>query len=289
MYHSILKYILPLLGCYFIISCNINTEQANTHTATKRPFEFYPALSIYSDKKLSYEDSLVFLDMWRASAETRFYGESEDSIQLSDSELYAILDSIYDFHLNYESIDLSISPDSSFTIYMLQGETIGAYSVAFFISRLKLLNSDTLIPVDINQIVDIYKLPDGKYLIIDEASIRQTSVFSENYYSALVISVQNNQVYFHPFQINLPSYNAHYTNESYNPDGKFIISQRHYHTGRQYLTYDSLQHTLSYQYSADWTLDSGYQYTGWFQYKNGEFIHQSEDKIQVYIPKNGEY
>lgn len=186
-----------------------------------------------------------------------------------------------------ESSAMYYSPDSAFKIAVIEMEGCGAYCNPFWESWLHFNDGSDLVIAHLNfaRIQKIEKMPDGKYLVIDQMSGRsgmQVDITTR----ATLISLQDYQ--FKTYTIpKIPSEEMKY-------DSALFVIQSAFIDTSQYIHYDAKTERLNYQYavytadlSGDFSdSDSITMYNGYLQYEKGAFIFKEEKSIEVYDTEN---
>lgn len=177
------------------------------------------------------------------------------------------------------------SPDKYFKILTLNGESCGAYCNSFWESEIIFSNGIKINADSFTEIENIYLMPDGKYLVLQQEYSRPASVFTVSTSSAILLGFENNKINYFPFKYNYPKYNEISNDSNYNPSGKLSLHQEHFINKEQWLKYDVQSKKLRYQYGTDLNyccnIDSAYIYTGEFEYINGKFKHLKETKEYI--------
>jgi hypothetical protein len=254
---------------------------SNEDSLNSRNNEFvdYPINEIHSNFKTSYKDSLDLLRFWRKSA---FSTLDTIDADFSNLKIKKLLSDYSDGDKGITVGRIYTSPDNLFKIVVGRGESCGAYCNPYWVSEIVFANGQIINDLNFKDIENIYLMPDGKYLIKEKSFGRPAAVYSETTTSATLISFESNKINYHRFDYNYPKYNEIQNDSIYNPSGKLSLSQEHFIETAQYLTFNNSSKKLSYGYATDFSyccqIDSVYAYTGEFEYKNGEFVHLTEQK-----------
>ncbi|NRR91542.1 hypothetical protein HSX10_08190 [Winogradskyella undariae] len=250
----------------------------------KGEFTDYPLEEIHSNYIMSHKDSLDLLLFWRKTAFSTL--ETENS-NLSNSKIKSLLTNHFDGDRSILVASVYTSPDNLFKIFVGRGESCGAYCNPYWVSQIVLENGQIIEKLEFKDLEHIYLMPDGKYLIKEKSFGRPASVYSEKTKSATLISFKDNEINYHQIDYNYPKYNEILNDSIYNPSGKLSLSQESFIETKHYLTYNKKSKTLSYSYATDFSfccqVDSIYAYKGEFKYKNGQFIHLTEQKKYIEI------
>ncbi len=263
---------------------NFQEKQVDSFKIRNSEFVDYPVEEIHSNYQISYKDSLDLLLFWRKTA---FSSLDTINANFSNSKIESLLYEYFDGKGGISVGGVHYSPDSLFKIYVVRGESCGAYCNPFWKSEIVLANKQIINNLEFKDIENIYLMPDGKYLIIEKSFGRPASVYTETTKSATLISFQGNKINYHPFDYNYPKYNEIQKDSNYNPSGQLSITQEHFIDTEQYLTYDKKSKKLAYGYGTDFSyccqIDSAYVYKGAFEYQNGKFVHLIEKKKHIKV------
>lgn len=233
--------------------------KVDTLKITKSAFIDFPLYKISSNFNLTFKDSLNLLKFG--------YGRG-----------------------GYEKGCIYQSPDLSFKIFTLKGQFCGVYCNPFWVSKIILSNGTKISADYFTEIENIYLMPDGKYLVLQQAHYRPASIYSVSSSKAILLCFENENITYYPFKYNYPKYNKisndrMYNDSIYNPSRQLSLSQEHSIERERWLKYDTVTKRLHYQYGTDFRYccnkDSAYIYSGEFKYINGEFKHIKE--IKEYI------
>ena len=205
----------------------------------------------------------------------------EHSISLSNEQVDSLL---WEQRISIVGAKLVYSPDGLFKIMIVEGEGCGAYCNPFWESKLILNGAQRSFSVmEFTSIDTIHRLPDHKYLIIQERYGRAASVFSVTTKSATLISFPDDTLIYHPIPYTHPKWGSNI--DSYNRTGRFEFSQEHFIDCDLSLEYHPISQSLHYSYGTDFNyccgIDSAYHYTGSFDYVDGVFLHQKENKTYL--------
>jgi hypothetical protein len=186
--------------------------------------------------------------------------------------------------LHYLDGNVKYAPNSEFKIFSIKGEDCGAHCNCSYVSKLhsksgKVYNIDLELPVD-----KIYKLNDGKYIILQQGLSCGGSV-SDEYRAATLINFNGNKITYHPI-----SYTDPVTGNVSKPDevgNSFSLFQPYNNdeTNRLkklMLDFDTKSKRLNYRYLYDMNQccgkDEAYYYSGYFEYIEGRFINRKEQR-----------
>lgn len=170
------------------------------------------------------------------------------------------------------------APDSSFKIFVVYGESCGAYCNPYNKSWLHFNDSShyVLNNAGFEGELEIVYLEDGKYLVIETGWARPASVYSIEYGVAKVVSLSGHNMipaFVHKDELD-DEYAMSHDQEN------FIESER-------YMRYDPKKQRLNYQYANDLSyccgVDSAFVYKGYYQYEKGKFIQKDEKKTYIKV------
>ncbi|MDJ1469647.1 hypothetical protein [Xanthocytophaga flava] len=194
-------------------------------------------------------------------------GYMEDDSLVTESEMDSILQ---EMRISLSSGEVFYAPDSTFKIYVIEGESCGGYCNPLWSSYIhyNLKSKQVIKEADFTSITSIHKLPDEKYVIMEHSYGRPASVMSVVCNHARVISFQNDSILTHSI--------------GNNSEGKFEFCQQNTVQLEEepYIRYDLKSKRLTYLYgnnygySHDLDIDTIRQ--GQFQYVNGKFILEKE-------------
>lgn len=238
----------------------------------------YPLYEVTSNLEVTKADSSDLANYWREVVANYMH---DDTIKhLSDKELIKLFSINYDDKLRINSGSVFYAPDKKFKILTITGESCGAYCNSFWNSKIITVKGKRTKEFDIRQVQQIFRLPDGKYLVLEVSGSRPASVYTVSTNSATIIGFEKDSIYRYPFEYTYPIY------DNYKDSLKLTFSQEHYLFTEQYLKYDPKTKKLSYQYANNFSIcceiDSSYLFKGEFQYEKGEFKLLYEKK-QTYV------
>lgn len=161
------------------------------------------------------------------AAELKYAGLSEDSL---DTVNWDVVDSLLsDGGTTCCDGNIFYSPDSLFKIYVIKGESCGGYcnvfweSCAYSADNSKLSGSHEFSFTDI---LNIVKMPDDKYLIIQREGGRAASAIFVDCRTAALVSLRNDSLIFHPVLKNIADENL--VKDFYNEITGLSFCQEHY-------------------------------------------------------------
>jgi hypothetical protein len=163
------------------------------------------------------------------------------------------------------------APDSTFKIFVYEGEDCGASCNNFYYSFIHYVYSgkEIALPADFTDIDTIYKLEKNKYLILQSSSEHPVGPVYNYCKSADLVSFTADSVYYHPI-----FYKG-------NSALKFCQQESAITESQPFLTYNTKQKLLDYSYATNYAyqldLDIDTIRTGSFKYVKGQFILQKED------------
>lgn len=267
------------------VSVEKNSKSEKLYTHIKTPdsvFLDFPSDRISSNFQVTKKDSLNLLNFWREKA---FNIIDTVNNALSNSKIEDLIFEAFGGKGGLLIGGIHQSPDKFFKILTLKGESCGAYCNPFWESEI-ILSSGTTISADtFTDIDNIYLMPDGKYLVLQQEYSRPASVFTASTSSAILIGFENEKITYYPFRYDYSKYNEISNDSIYNPSGKLSLQQEHFIDKEQWLKYNVESKKLRYQYGTDLNyccnIDSAYIYMGEFKYINGEFKHLKETKEYI--------
>ncbi len=169
------------------------------------------------------------------------------------------------------------APDSAFKIFVVAGESCGAYCNPFWETWLHFNDGSGMVitKAGFENVTSIKFLPDGKYLVQEDSWGRSGPRGIEQI-CLTTLSVNGHEIKYFPFP-SIPSQEE----ESYtDPQGTFCVYQTSDAETNLIADYDPKIFHLDYQYTftnwGDETDDSLTVYSGYFIYKEGIFIHEQE-------------
>lgn len=193
---------------------------------------------------------------------------------LSDEELDSIMNLD---RISIQTTKMYYSPDSAFKIAVIELEGCGAYCNPQWKSWLHYNDGSGLAigNLDFTRIRRIEKMPDGKYLVIDQMSGR-SGVRVDICSRATLISIKDHQFKSYTFP-KVPSQETKY-------DSAFAVWQSAFTDTEMFIQYEYSTSRLNYQYTPrDWDdySDSLTIYTGYFHYEKGAFIFKEEKSARI--------
>lgn len=192
----------------------------------------------------------------------------EDIDSISKEELDSIL---VENRMQIVDRRVTYAPDKSFKIFTIQMESCGAYCNSNWKSwvHFNLNTKEKIEPIDLNTIQAIYKLPDYKYLVLDESGGRSGTI-SVSCESAHLISFSLDSIIKHPIIQSKPEDSFGFCQEN----GVDMEESPYikYDVDKKQLVY---LYGTNYGYSHDVDIDTIRQ--GQFNYSNGVFILEKEN------------
>lgn len=131
----------------------------------------------------------------------RDYMELDSNVARTSQELDSLWDAQFsNMYLNDGQI--FYAPDSSFSIFLYEGEDCGAYCNPFWESYIHYLKNgyEIIEKSDFKAITAIHKLPDGKYLILESSYGRPASVLTVECRKAHLLSFSKEGLRWHPIR-----------------------------------------------------------------------------------------
>lgn len=206
----------------------------------------------------------------------RYIEWARDSIE---EALDLEFDSNHNFRHTVESGSYFTSPDDMFTIFVIDYEFCHHYCIPRYISILELNKGrEAIHEGDFMPVKGIIKMPDGKYLVLQEGTGRLTHCAFDEYVKATLLSFNEGGPVYHSIPYKHPIYG-----DDLISGPSLELSQEHFILNESYINYDSQKMRLNYQYATNKNgysceMDSAYIFQGYFEYINGQFIHKQETR-----------
>lgn len=169
------------------------------------------------------------------------------------------------------------SSDSAFRICTIEIESCGGYCNSEWTSWLHFNDGTELVinRLDIGNVTQIDRLPDGKYLVM-ETSHGRSSTYACRNNAAHVISFEEHEIIFHPFAV------SELTNETYETFSVGVCTDM---ITDCKLTYNSSTLGFSYVYGQELNQmeapDSVYVYSGIFVYEDSIFVLSKSEQHRI--------
>lgn len=222
------------------------------------------------------EDSLQILkyvkELNRSLAYDLFEGEQGFSDEIIDSVLSSN-------RMGYGGGNVYYSPDSSFKIYVIEGNGGGAYGISVHESFIQFKNGKALNIIEpLFPITDIHQIGKKTYIIIQNFWTRGASVHTENNYKVTQISIENDTLTYVPFKF--PNSNPIYNK---NQPGSFTIYTYHFYENldKTFMYYDSKNRKLVYSFIIDHYQASSYHEEILDKFKNENQIAEVKGSFVV--------
>jgi hypothetical protein len=208
------------------------------------------------------------------------FSEHSFNSHLSDTQLDSIL---AEDNMRITGGKVYYSPDSTFKVFVVEGEHCGAYCNPDYYSWLHFNDGSGMIinEADIaGSYVEIALLPDHRYLVIESYSARPAGYYTIVGHTARVISFDNHKMITHPAFVSM---DIDSDSTYYGQSQEFVIDSA------EYLDYDASARQLRYQYGHDPAIlnegGSAYVRKGYFQLEEGKFV-EKEHTITRYKVRN---
>lgn len=169
------------------------------------------------------------------------------------------------------------APDSTFKIFVVEGESCGAYCNPFWETWLHFNDGSGMVitKAGFENVSSIEVLSDGKYLVWENTWGRSGPRGIEQI-CVTHLSVKGHELNYYKF----PSIPSQGEDVSTDPQGSFCVYQTSDAETNLIVNYDPDNSHLDYQYTytswGDEKDDSLTVYSGYFVYKQGLFVHEIE-------------
>lgn len=214
--------------------------------------------------KNTSEDSLLLIQYQQKIIMEIF--ELDSFITEEEKQIY-----LEQTNFNLQDGSVKYAPDSTFKIFVIEGDDCGASCSNFYYSFIHYfyLGKEIVIPADFTDIDTIYELEKNKYLILQSSSEHPVGPVYNYCKSADLVSFTADSVYYQPI-----FYKG-------NSALKFCQQESAITESQPFLTYNTKQKLLDYSYATNYAyqldLDIDTIRTGSFKYVKGQFILQKED------------
>lgn len=188
-------------------------------------------------------------------------------------------DSGHNYRQTVESGRYFASPDDLFTVFTIDYEFCHHYCIPRYISILELNKGrKARREGDFMPVTGIIKMPDGKYLVLQEGAGRRTHCAFDEYVKATLLSFNEDGPVYHSIPYKHPIHG-----DDLISGPSLELSQEHFILNESYINYDSQKMRLNYQYATNINgysceMDSAYVFQGYFEYINGQFVHKQETR-----------
>ena len=212
----------------------------------------------------SIEDSLL-LNQYRQKIIKEIF--ELDSL-ITEVEMQLFLE---ETNFNLQVGFVKYAPDSTFKIFVIEGDDCGASCSNFYYSFIHYIfdKKEIALPADFTDIDTICKLEKNKYLILQSSSEHPVGPVYNYCKTADLVSFTADSVYYHPIL-----YKGNSTFKVCKQESAITESQ-------PYITYNTKLKLLNYSYATNYAyqlnLDIDTIRTGSFKYMKGEFVFQKED------------
>lgn len=210
------------------------------------------------------EDSLLLIQYHQKILNEIF--EFDSLINEGQKQLY-----LEETNFNLQEGSVKYAPDSTFKIFVIEGDDCGASCSNFYYSFIHYVYSgkEIALKADFTDIDTIYKLEKNKYLILQSSSEHPVGPVYNYCKTANLISFTADSVYYQPI-----NYKGNSTFKVCQQESAITESQ-------PFITYNAKYKLLNYSYAFNYAyeldLDIDTIRTGSFKYVKGQFIFQKED------------
>jgi hypothetical protein len=228
-------------------------------------FNLFPTdISLYKLHRNSKEDSLLLIQYRQKIIKEIF--ELDSSI--TEEEMQKFLE---ETNFNLQDGLVKYAPDSTFKIFVIEGDDCGASCSNFYYSFIHFIfeKKEIALPSDFTDIDTIFKLEKNKYLILQSSSEHPVGPVYNYCKTADLISITADSVFYHPIL--------------HKGDSTFKVCQQEsaITESQPFITYNTKQKLLDYSYATNYAyqldLDIDTIRTGSFKYVKGQFVLQRED------------
>jgi len=230
-------------------------------------YSFYLFPTDNSLKKLhknKAEDSLLLIQYRQKILNEIF--EFDSLMTEEEKQLY-----LEETNFNLQKGSVKYAPDSTFKIFIIEGDDCGASCSNFYYSFIHYIfyKKEIALPSNFTDIDTICKLEKNKYLILQSSSEHPVGPVYNYCKTADLVTFKADSVYYHPIL--------------YKGDSTFKVCQQESAVteSQPFITYNTKQKLLNYSYAYNYAyeldLDIDTIRTGSFKYLNGKFILQKED------------
>ncbi len=184
---------------------------------------------------------------------------------------------------SYEEGQVTYAPDKKFKIFWFKGTECGANCSNIYASEIHLIRpgkKDKIDSANFWPVSNIYKLNDGKYLVLQEGNTGG-GLINYDYKYATLISVRDSKVIYHRINYKDPE-----NGPNSQPDGSLTLYQLFgiddFNT--PVLKFNPITNILSYKRIIVFNLREAhpyaYTYRGYFRYRNGKFVLEKETRTK---------
>jgi hypothetical protein len=197
-----------------------------------------------------------------------------NDINYKDKNKQDVIDSLIEASRSkYNEGYVTYAPDNKFKVFVIKGEDCGAHCNCIYRAYIHIKESKTkqALTDDFLLVDAIFKLNDGKYLILQKSSSCGGNV-QYDYEQATIISIKDGKIIYHPFNYKNPIDGTN-SNES-KEDGSLSLFQLMTDTNdNTVLKFNPKTKLLAYKYRNEACI-----YSGYFKYEQGLFLHKKEIK-----------
>jgi hypothetical protein len=191
----------------------------------------------------------------------------------------------------YNEGKVMYAPDGKFKIYSFQGESCVAHCSNFQTAYIQLPGAKRIVDDNMLRVKKIFKLADGKYLILQGGVTGGGEVWFDNLRATLV-AIKGNKLICFPFSYIDPITRTN-TKNNESDTSLHLLQETGLAVGSKQsdnnilLRFDPKTNLLYYRYTTGF--DAGgkrvkyYTFSGYFRYRGGQFVHQKETKVGLNV------
>jgi hypothetical protein len=205
------------------------------------------------------------------------FSEHSFNGKYDDAQLDSLLN---EQHMSFASARYIYAPDSSFVIYIIEMESCGAYCNPLWETWIHFNDESRYIykSTEISNVVEINKMPDGKYMLVESASTRPAGFYTQTAFNVSLVTFPKHNITFHPVVCESVKADADRFDKRFSIHQEFTMDEFTDFT----LNYTANTETLEYTYANDMNIccnvDSAYEWTGKMLYTNGCFKKLNESR-----------
>ncbi|MFM2018209.1 MAG: hypothetical protein RL007_1865 [Bacteroidota bacterium] len=205
------------------------------------------------------------------------FSEHSFNGKYDDAQLDSLLN---EQHMSFASARYIYAPDSSFVIYIIEMESCGAYCNPLWETWIHFNDESRYIykSTEISNVVEINKMPDGKYMLVESASTRPAGFYTQTAFNVSLVTFPEHNITFHPVVCESVKADADRFDKRFSIHQEFTMDEFTDFT----LNYTANTETLEYTYANDMNIccnvDSAYEWTGKMLYTNGCFKKLNESR-----------
>jgi hypothetical protein len=183
-------------------------------------------------------------------------------------------------HMSFASARFIYAPDSTFVIYIVEMESCGAYCNPIWETWIHFNDESRYVykSTEISNVIEINKMPDGKYMLLESESTRPAGFYTQTAYNVSLVTFPDHNITFHPVVCGSVTTDADRFSKRFSIHQEFTMDEFTDLT----LKYSPQTQSLEYAYANDMNIccnvDSAYEWTGNMIYKDGCFAKQNETR-----------